>query len=345
MNMKKNLLYLGMLSLISGVLSSCESQTKEFEDFEYQTVYFANQFAERTLELGEDEFVDNSMDNEYKFSIKAAWGGGYTNRVNTIIDFEVDESLCDNLKFKGTETPVTPMPETYYKLASNQISIPEGQIGGGVEVQLTDAFFADPKTVGNYYAIPLRMVGVEGADSILQGKPAVGNPVLTNSGHWTVQPKNYVLYAVKYVNVWHGEYLRRGIDLVTANGTTAENKRHETFVEDDEVVMMTTKSLKEGVLSLTAQDASGNDVPYAIGLSFDQEGKCSLSSATDGVTVSGTGKFVKDGEKNSLGGKDRDALYLDYTVDFTNLNMKYATKDTLVLRTRGVQGGKTFEVE
>jgi len=34
----------------------------------------------------------------------------------------------------------------------------------------------------------------------------------------------------------------------------------------------------------------------------------------------------------SWGNKDRDALYLDYTVDFGI--RKYATKDTLVMQTR-----------
>ncbi len=343
--MKKNLLYIGMASLFLGAMASCESGTNEFADFDYSTVYFANQFAERTLELGEDEFVDNSMDNEHKVSIKAAWGGGYTNRRNVTIDVEVDESLCDRLYFQGTDTPVTPMPSNYYTLASNQINIPEGQVSGGVEVQLTDAFFADEKTTGNYYAIPLRMLHVEGADSILQGTAAVENPTLTNTGDWTTQPKNYVLYAIKYVNEWHGEYLRRGMDQITANGTTTSTYRGEQYIEDDEVVYMTTQNLTGSILALSAHDQAGNLVNYNVNLRFADDGSCTLSSMTDGITVTGNGKFVKDGEKNSLGGKDRDALYLDYRVNFENLNMQYATTDTLVLRTRGVQGGKTFEVE
>ena len=343
--MKKNLLYVGMASLFLGAMASCESGTNEFADFDYSTVYFANQFAERTLELGEDEFVDNSMDNEHKVSIKAAWGGGYTNRRNVTIDVEVDESLCDRLYFQDTDTPVTPMPSNYYTLASNQINIPEGQVSGGVEVQLTDAFFADEKTTGNYYAIPLRMLHVEGTDSILQGTAAVENPTLTNTGDWTTQPKNYVLYAIKYVNEWHGEYLRRGMDKITANGTTTSTYRGEQYIEDDEVVYMTTQNLTGSILALSAHDQAGNLVNYNVNLRFADDGSCTLSSMTDGITVTGNGKFVKDGEKNSLGGKDRDALYLDYRVNFENLNMQYATTDTLVLRTRGVQGGKTFEVE
>lgn len=65
--------------------TSCESSDNEFPDFDYQTVYFANQYALRTIELGEDEFVDNSIDNEHKFSINAAWGGGYTNRKMSLL--------------------------------------------------------------------------------------------------------------------------------------------------------------------------------------------------------------------------------------------------------------------
>jgi len=70
----------------------------------------------------------------------------------------------------------------------------------GVEVQLTDDFFADEKSISENYVIPLLMTNVQGADSILQGKPVVENPVLTNAGDWSILPQNFVLYAVKYVN-------------------------------------------------------------------------------------------------------------------------------------------------
>lgn len=306
---------------------------------------FANQYALRTLELGEDMYVDNSIDNEHKVVINAAWGGGYTNRKDVVIDYVVDESLCDGLYFKGTDTPLTPMPTSYYQLASNQINIPSGSIMGGVEVQLTDAFFADEKSLSNNYVIPLRMTGVVGADSILQGEAAVDDPMLTNSGDWTVQPKNFVLYAVKYVNPQHGEYLRRGVDQAVINGTSSQIVRHEQYVENDEVVYVTTKSLNDNILSLSTEDASGTLFDYEVYLSFADDGTCTVSSTSDDLIVSGTGKFVTDGEKNSLGGKDRDAIYLDYTVDFKSKNMTYATKDTLVLRTRGVYGGTTFDID
>ena len=344
--MRKGLLYIGTASLFLVASTACENDMNEFPNNELQTVYFATQYAERTLVLGKDITVDNSMDNEHKFSIKAAWGGGYNNPENVTIDFVIDETLCNGLSFQtesGAGDPLALMPFSYYKMASNQINIPAGQISGGVEVELTDEFFADPNSVKNYYVIPLRMTYVAGADSILQGSPAVENPVLTNSGDWSVQPQNFVLYAVKYVNTWHGEYLRRGVDCITTNYQTEERVRHAEFVQDDEVVYLTTTSLTNSTLSLTEKNAAGDNETYQIDLAFDEDGNCTMNSLTDGMTVKGTGKFVKDGEKNSLGGKDRDALYLDYVMTLPDSRV-FVTKDTLVLRARAVQGGKAFTV-
>lgn len=340
--MKKNLAYIALASLILA-FTSCESDNNEFPDFDYQTAYFANQYAIRTLELGESEFVDNTLDNLHKVVIKAAWGGGYTNRKNVVIDFKVDNTLCNDLYFKDSGQPLIPMPEAYYTLASNQINIPKGKISGGVEVQLTDAFFADDKSIGENYVIPLLMTDAQGVDSILQGKSMVENPILTEVNDWSILPQNFVLYVVKYVNPWHGEYLRRGIDQATIGGMTNQIVRHQQFVEKDEVVNISTQNLKNNLLTLKTKDGAGVDISYTLRLTFDEKDACTLSSTSPNVSISGSGKFVSKGEKNSLGGKDRNAIYLDYTVDLTNHNIQLATKDTLVLRTRNVYGGKSFE--
>lgn len=342
--MKNKLIYIGLASL-AFAFASCDSGDNEFPDFDYQTVYFANQYGLRTIELGEDEFVDNTLDNQHKMMIKAAWGGGYTNRKNITIDFKVDESLCNGLYFKDINVPLTPMPASYYQLASNKINLSKGEVTGGVEVQLTDAFFADEKSVSENYVIPLLMTDVQGADSILQGKAIVEGPVLTNSGDWSVQPQNFVLYAVKYVNPWHGEYLRRGVDRAVIAATSKDIVRHAEYVENDEVVNISTKSLKDNLLTLSIKDGGGEDVNYTLRLTFAEDGTCNITSASQNADISGNGKFVSKGEKKSLGGKDRDALYLDYTVNLANDNIQLATKDTLVLRTRNVQGGTSFGTE
>ena len=73
--MKKNLAYIGLVLLIL-TWTSCESSDNEFPDFDYQTVYFANQYGLRTIELGESEFVDNTLDNQHAGILAAPWTPG-----------------------------------------------------------------------------------------------------------------------------------------------------------------------------------------------------------------------------------------------------------------------------
>lgn len=347
LNNMKNLLKIWFVpALAAGALvTGCSNGDNEFNDFDYQTVYFANQYADRALELGEDDQVDLTLDNAHKVCIKAAWGGGYTNRRNVFIDFVVDPSLVEGLYFKNTETPIQMMPAEYYTIADKQIKIAQGEILGGVDVQLTDAFFADPKSASLNYVIPLRMTGVEGADRILEGTAIAENPVLTDDSHWSVQPKNFVLYAIHFANPWHGQYLRRGVDQATIDGAASTIVRHQAHVEDDEVVDLTTSAYKEDIYPVVVKDAAGNNITANLTLTFSDDNNCSVSSNDPNVTASGTGKFVKKGEKASLGGKDRNAIYLDYTMTIVDKNMTFASRDTLVLRTRNVYHGPTFGIE
>lgn len=311
---------------------SCENQESEFPDFERTTVYFPYQYPVRTIVLGEDIY-DTSLDNEHKCKIYATMGGVYENEESIDIDVSVDDALCDNLYFddEGT-TPVQAMPADYYSLAEDQISL-DGELEGGVEVQLSDAFFADPNSLDNTYVIPVKMNSVTNADSILSGLPMVDDPVRTNVSDWEVQPKDFVLYCVKFINPWHANYLRRGEDVITEGGETTTVVRHEEYVENDEVVSLETASLNSVIFPVSAKDGN-NTLTCDLVLNFDEDNNCTITSGTDGYTASGTGEFVKDGDKNSWGNEDRDVLYLDYEVDFQV--KQYQTKDTLVMRDRGV---------
>lgn len=299
------------------VLVSCNKKNG-FPDYDYQTVYFAYQYPVRTITLGEDIF-STVLDNQHKCMIMATMGGVYQNTKNISIDFTVDNSLCNGLLFTTGGNAVTPMPSNYYTLASNKINIPGGSITGGVEVQLTDAFFADPKALSNNYVIPLRMTSVTNADSILSGK-------------------NFILYAVKYVNTWHGNYLRRGKDVIAGKpGYTALSTtkiRHQQYVEKDEVNKLSTVSLSDINFPLFFKDVSSANVDCSVRLKFDNSGNCTVTSGASNVTATGSGKFVQKGEKNSWGNADRDAIYLNYEIDFSQAHISCV--DTLVLRDRAV---------
>ncbi|MEJ6979486.1 DUF5627 domain-containing protein [Pedobacter sp. P351] len=307
--------------VLIAALSSCKNAEWEFPDSGMQSVYFAYQAPIRTLTLGEDIF-DTSLDNQHKLQIMATTGGVYLNKEDITIGIAVDNALTQGLKFAPLPLTgnVIPMPGNYYTLASDKIVIPKGQLIGGVEVQLTDAFFADPLSVNTTYVIPLKMTGVTNADSMLANK-------------------KHILYAVKYINPWHGLYLRRGKDVAVGKaGNTSLNEtniRHMPYVENDEVKQLSTLSLNKTLFPVTFKGAGGTNINRTLLLTFDDSGNCTVSASDATFVASGNGKFVKRGEKNSWGNQDRDALYLNYQVELSDRNI--TTADTLVLRNRGVK--------
>ncbi|OJU48801.1 MAG: adhesin [Bacteroidales bacterium 45-6] len=361
---------LNLLSILSAGLlalstTSCENQDQSFPDYDTQTVYFSYQSPIRTITLGEDIY-DTSPDNAHKCQIYATWSGGYSNNSDVKINIVVDESLCDNLYY-ADGSKIKPMPANYYKLAANEIIIPKGSISGGVEVQLTDAFFADPAALTTTYVIPVRMTGVSDGTTILTGKAkaTVTNPVLTNAVDWEVLPKNFVMYAVKYINTWEGYYLRRGKDAITKDGVNSAVVRHSKYVENDAVWKLTSLSLSSIRYPMDYKNKLGNDLNFALNLNFTGD-NCAVTAPTTmyqvndsvkvyDIVVSGQGKFVKDGEVKSWGNQDRDGIYLTYQTSYKieikypkaglqteTQSVAYNTSDTLVARNRGVTIG-TFE--
>ena len=322
----RKILSLLAVGVAAMAMVSCENQDTDFPDFDYQTGYFAYQTPIRTLVLGNDERTNNSIDNEHKVRIYAV-AGGTRNGIKATLGFVVDENLCNNLEFSDG-TPVLPMPSDWYTIQGDQIPI--NGLNGYVEVQLNDAFFNDPKAITNTYVIPLRLTDeYAGVDSILRGEPLVENPWRLQSSDWSIAPKDYVLYLVKFISPWSGNYLRRGIDKIEENGTTTTNVRHEQYIEYDEVFNLATTALN------TVSYKFDNNCNLL--LRFNEETKeCTLSTDNKAYTVTGTGKFVEKVPDEVWSEKARDVIYLDYTV--TTAGKTVATKDTLVARDRGVSG-------
>lgn len=321
------------------ILTSCHNGDWHFDDYGTRSVYFAYQYPVRTITLGEDPSTDNTLDNQHKCKIMATTGGGYTNSNEITIGYEIDESLCQNVKFSGTDDDIQVMPQEYYKLSSDKLVIPAGSISGGVEVELTDAFFEDPNSIKNTYVIPMIMTDVQNADTILQGKPLVEDANRLVSSDWDIEPKNYILYCIKYINPWHATYLRRGKDVITGMpghlSLTNNVVRHEYYVEDDEVMSIKTVSMKKASYQLYLKDENQVNHYYNVILTFDDDNNCTVSTDTENCTITGTGKFVSKGEKQSWGNEDRDAIYLQYEAQIDGL-ATCVTTDTLVVRNRGV---------
>lgn len=324
--------------IILSLFTACHNQDWEFPDYDYTTVYFAYQTPVRTLILGEDIY-DNTLDNAHKCKIMATMGGVYENKKDRTLDVVVDNSLCENLRFDSLAgASVMPMPADYYSLpADMKIVIPSGSLTGGIEVQLKDAFFADPTSCKKTYVIPLRIAAVTNADSILSGSSMVANPDPRVAADWSIQPKNYILYCVKYVNPWNGAYLRRGIDVGTGNGNPALDTTaiyHNQYVERDQVVKMKTLSMDEVSLSMITKDkGTKENMPFELRIKIDNAGKCTVSNPESAsYKITGSGEFVNDGDM--WGGEKKDVMRLKYQIDFGTSTHTFT--DTLVMRDRQV---------
>jgi hypothetical protein len=327
-----------LIIVVAVVYSSCSSKDVSFPNYKYSTVYFPYQSPIKTLVLGEDIY-DNTMDNEHKCLVMATMGGVYKNNKDITINVSVDDTLGSNLKFDQNGDTVIVMPSNYYSLPkSMNITIPAGSTMGGLEVQLTDAFFADPRSIKNTFIIPLRMNSVQNADSILSGKSSLSSPDPRRVSDWITVPKNYTLYAVKYINPWHGNYLRRGVEEVKgADGNTSLDTTisyHAPYVEKDEVCSVVTTALDQNSISLNAKTKDNVNIPFQMILKFDNQGKCTITNSDSAYyTLSGTGEFVKKGDM--WGNEQRDVLHLKYQVNFGTTTHNFT--DTIVLRERGVK--------
>lgn len=328
--MKKILL---ILALFIGLMA-CENQENEFADFDYTSGYFPYQHPVRILVLG-DYIYDNTNDNNHKFLISAAMGGVYENTKDRVFDIEVAPSLCTNVLFESTKDTVRLMPSSYYTLSStNKLTIPAGAVNGNIEVQLTEAFFNDPLSIKNTYVIPVRLLGSADVDTVLQGKTTRSNPDPRIVSHWDVTPKDFTMFAVKYINPYHGKYLHRGVSVVkdASNAVLETNVYRKQYVVNDEVWSLVTTARKQVSVSGVVRSTSLTGTLNML-LTFDDNGNCTVKENTGSAfTITGTGKFADDAD--AWGDKKRDAIHLQY--QFTSNDKTYSATDTLVIRDRAV---------
>ena len=323
--MNKKILYAFTFLLSGMAFTACENGDQEFDDFEGgTTVYFAYQTPVRTIVLGDDEY-DTTLDKQHKCQIQATFGGSY-NGSDGSVQIAVDNSLVNNLTF-ADGTPVKAMPESYYTLSTTNLAF-NGTFNGKTDVQLTDAFFNDPDAVKNTYVIPVVMTSQSGFDHIFTGTLKEGaTAVRTDASVWDVTPKDYVLYCVKFQNKYSGFWLTHG-------NTSTDN------IEKAGTVEIKTRGLNQSVytVSMVGKGDDGKDKTFTADmlLTFDGSDKCTISSLTDGVTVTGNGSWGDDSEKKSWGDKDRDGMELSYSVDFGGGN-KLTKHEKLVWQRSGVK--------
>ena len=328
--MKKILI---ILALFAGLIA-CKNQVADFPDYKYTTGYFHYQFPVRTIVLG-DYIFDNTNDNNHKFTISAAIGGVYTNDKNRVFNISVDPTLCNRALFSSSNDTIRIMPSTYYTLSSSsQLVIPNGEYNGGIDVQLTDAFFNDPLAIKNTYVVPIRLLSSTDVDTILFGMSSKTNPDPRIAGQWDIVPKDFAMFAVKYINPYHGKYLHRGVAVVkdAGNNVLQTTAYRTTFITSNEIWSLVTGNMTTATTSGTVRSTliAGT---MNLKLTFTDPTTIVITQNTGSTfTITGSGKFVAQGDE--FDNLKRNTIYLNY--QFTSGANTYSALDTLVMRDRAV---------
>ena len=322
--------------LLAGMLiSACSNQDWDFPDYPNNAVYFPFQTPVRTLILGKYDQGINENDNNKRFEMGVTMSGVYENTEDRRVHFEIDNSLLDGV------ANVQVLPQEYFTIQTESpVTIPAGSTKGRIAVQLTDAFFADelsfaPEGEVNY-VIPVKITQAENLDSILTGFSVRENPNRLLEEDWDVLPKDYTLFGVKFINKFHGNYLRRGEDVATdVDGNAEVSTYRQQHVVDDEVVMVMTSGENSVIYQNRVRRDGDSPGDVTLELLFDDSDNCTITSAEgDPNNVTGSGQFVTDGDE--WGPKTRDVIFLDYTYTDPVYNETHAVKDTLVVRDRAV---------
>ncbi len=328
------------LFLLGIVTLSCENQEQDFDDFEEQNVYFPIKYPIRTISLQEDSRIDNSIDLERAFNIGVSIGGLRSNDRDRVINISLAPELVDNAFFADGDPddprPVQLMPSAYYTLASeSQVTIPSGSFNGLLRVNLTDAFFNDPLATSANYVIPIK---IEPGDyDVLNGVPldevANPDPRVPEDYQVNLEPRNFTLFAVKYINKYHGIYLQKGADVtLDATGNPVNTLTYNT---QDLVRNILTEVFTSSLSSVETNRVGNNTGAGDYGLSLViNGGAITITGRADSEdNISGSGTFLtrEDEAAEAWGNESRKTMFLEYTYTDSN-GANHRVNDTLVFR-------------
>lgn len=366
--MKNKLIILFALAIS---FMACENQETNFDDFGTTAVYFPFQTPVRTLILGDYDLGFNDNDNLGRFEIGVTMSGVYENTKDRKVSFELAPELIDAAALGVDTVNVKILPASYYTIEqTSPLTIPAGSIKGRIPVQLNDAFFDDPLSFAGensvHYVIPVKITSFQGLDSLLTGVPAVDFPIKIRSTDWTTLPKDYTLYGIKFINKYSGKHLRRGEAIIqgtkdsvnVASGNKVSSTFNETvvyqgkYVEQDEVVSVVTSGKNQVTNTNRINRGSiPSDTDLSIKIQVSDNGDITISPVSGGnQTVTGTGKWIKDG--GEWGGKKHDVMQLEYqfsdvatvnyatfgrVTDVLTYTLVHRVKDTFVMRDRDVK--------
>jgi len=352
-------------------IMACENQEIEVEDFGTTAVYFPFQTPVRTIIQGDYDLGFNDNDNNGKFEIGVRMAGVFTNETDRLVHYELAPDLIDAAALGVDTVNVKVLPSSYYTIEqTSPVTIPSGATDGRIPIQLQDAFFDDPLSFADFgdvhYVVPLKITRVEKLDSILSGVPTVQNPIKIKADDWNPAPKDYTLFGIKFINKYHGKYLRRGADRIvgtsevftastgiteTVNIDTTSVYRADFIVQDEVVDVFTSGRNSTTVTNRVRRGKIPSEDNVTLNLDFDSSENITITNDQGSkFTVTGTGQLVEDGDE--WGGEKRNVIYLEYqysdvqVVEETffgqvtkriTIDLTHTVNDTLVIRNRDIK--------
>lgn len=316
--MKK--IYILLVFVLLASLPSCYEDY--IKDFDYNTVYFAQQTNVRTFVVGEG----------MQIKVGVALGGVRENESDREVSFVLDNNLItpelltsmktgvDHIKnYVSSVSELQPLPSDYYALSNNsKMIIPKGDHKGVITVKADSAkFLSDTKTLVANYVLPFRITDAQ-ADSVLYGK-------------------RFSVIGLRYENMLFGNYWHGGVTVVKdASGNVVETIKYYTTIPSPENKVMKLQTVApHSLVTSRISDKSGS---FKITL----DGNKIIVGKADGSAV----EVLPDGESifNRTKLLQDRKIYLKYKYDNGNGTTSYAT-DTLTFRNRIRDGVNEWQDE
>ena len=285
--------------IIAGSLLGLTSCYEDYvQDYEKPNMGFTITNSVRTVISGREAVV----------YVGVSIGGKRAVDMDDWAKFVIDESLVEG-------TGKTLLPSSYYQLGDGEyMRVRKDNLPvADVKVTLTEAFFADPHSLENYYVLPFRMT-----------ENSIG--AIREGGEYTIP-------VFKYISNYAGTYYRMGsVTEVDESGTAVGSASYYGDTWD---------FTKSPVVTFKTQAPC---VVVCPGLGKDAESVGSLVLTIDGTTVGAesvagkatvsgfSGAYTAEGEYYYPAAMDTKAPQFDLQYSYTNAGKTYKVAEKLVLR-------------
>ena len=283
--------------MLLGTVTSCHNQDVEFDDYDYQTVSFAHQQVVRPLFLGTNIFP-NEDDNNHQFQVYVTLGGIWKNSKDRKVEVKVDNDIIAGKNISKVAVNGTTDP------TAELIPMPSNYY----ELQNTTVTIPSGDMMGS---VKVKLTDAYFNDAKSTKITYVLPLRIVSAEDSILKDKDYILYAVKLHNKYDGVWLKE-------DKSKASVEKYPFF------------NIYSTTLNQVKYESENGDLL----LTFDGNDNCTISSAKDGVTVEGTGKWTFEGAGKAWGDRNRDQMDLSYTVTAADGTKKSYT-EKLISRDRG----------